>query len=540
MSVRTASWVSKTDLTSYLRCPYAFYLLDRGLLRFDETITQHQIRMINEGIGFQASVEARAAAPQVEPRDLPKVFAAESIRLFEIPVFENPTLEIYGKPDAIDTAEGAMIPVEIKSHRDIQCSDELELAFYWLLLDPHRTRAVSPRGYLLLRRNGLEAQVEVEIRPNRLEQVRGLLQEIRDARRVGVQPRVCACPVCSGVMRDEIDRATREKKDLTRIWGVGRVFAEHLEQIGISDYERLLATDSLTVVEKLHDRRCNVSATQVDRWKHHATSYCTSRPVVFGDPLTLDGRFLALDLEYEGGLIWLVGICLVGPADREYLALWADTAEQANSNLMRLVEIVTSNPLLPVVTWNGNGADIPQLRNAMQRLGLGQALDTVESRHLDLFHYAKNGMRFPIPQLALAQVARYFAIPKVSRIRDGLEALFLHQEYRNSPGEDRRVALKTNLLEYNRDDLDALVGVAERLAGLQSGSREVSTDRPGSDKALRLSQKGCLSSGNKRPRQTARLTWRTDVEIGDFGGYRCREADYQIERKDRAGRHFYL
>src|SRR5262245_3732465 len=122
-----------------------------------------------------------------------------------------------------------MIPVEVKSHKNIQRSDELELAFYWLLLDPHRTRTLSPRGCLLLRRNGGEEQVEVEIRPNRLEQVRGLLQEIRDARRIGVQPRICACTVCSGILRDEIDRATLEKKDLTRIWGIGRAYARRLE-----------------------------------------------------------------------------------------------------------------------------------------------------------------------------------------------------------------------------------------------------------------------------------------------------------------------
>ena len=76
-------------------------------------------------------------------------------------------------------------------------------------------------------------------------------------------------------------------------------------------------------------------------------------------------------------------------------------------------------------------------------------------------------MRFPIPQLALGQVASYFGIPKVSRIQDGFAAQSLYQEYRSSGNEDRRVTLKADLLEYNREDLEALVGVAERIAGLQ-------------------------------------------------------------------------
>jgi len=103
-----------------------------------------------------------------------------------------------------------------------------------------------------------------------------------------------------------------------------------------------------------------------------------SRPVVFGDFPTLGCSFIALDLEYgPEPLIWLIGVCLVGPSSARYLALWADTAEEEERNLRRLTEIIAENAVLPVVTWNGNGADMPQLRNAAKRLKLGQALDVM-------------------------------------------------------------------------------------------------------------------------------------------------------------------
>ena len=173
----------------------------------------------------------------------------------------------------------------------------------------------------------------MEIRSDHVERVHRLLADIRKARAEGVQPRICRCIVCSGVMRDEIERAALAKKDLTLLWGIGPYYARCLEQIGISSYDELLAVDSGTVVEKLRELRCYRSPDQVDCWKHHATSYATSRPVLFGKPLTLDGGLLALDLEYVPGLIWLVGICLVGPAGRDYLTLWADTPEQEKRNL---------------------------------------------------------------------------------------------------------------------------------------------------------------------------------------------------------------
>jgi predicted RecB family nuclease len=485
MSVRTQNWVSKTDLTRYVRCPYAFYLVDRGLIPFEATVNQQQARLIAEGIAFQTEVEAPAVPRIISPSELSQVLTEESIRLFRVPVFENPALEIYGQPDAIDTSEGALLPVEVKAHKSVQRSDELELAFYWMLLEPHRTKAVSPRGYLVLRRNGVDEQVEVEILPHRFEQVRTLLQEIRDARARGVTPRICGCTVCSGVMRDEIDRATLERKDLTRIWDIGPVRARHLEEIGIKSHDNLLAVDSTSLVQKLRDHKCCVSIAQVDRWKHHAASYATSAPVLFGGPLKLDGCFLALDLEYEPGeIIWLVGACLVRPNEREYVALWAETAAEEKNNLARLAKIAAANPVLPIITWNGNGADMPQLRIAVERLRLGQAFDVIESRHLDLFQHTKKALRFPIPQLGLAQVASYFAIPKVSRICDGLQALFLYQEYRSSGDQNRRDTIKNDLVEYNRDDLEALVEVTDRISALQCSSQNVSTDGLGANKAL--------------------------------------------------------
>jgi predicted RecB family nuclease len=449
----------------YLRCPYAFYMLDRGLIGFHDTVNEQQARLIDEGVAFQESVESTAVPRRIEATELPRVFAEESVRLFQVPVFENWTLQIYGQPDGVDTAQGALFPVEIKSHKEVQRSDELELAFYWMLLEPYRTKKAAPRGFLLLRREGVSVQVELEIPSRRFGELHALLEEIRAARQNGVQPRNCGCPVCSGIMGDQVRQATLANKDLTLIWGVGRAYARCLEKIGIRTYEDLPAVDSSRVVEALRSQHCCVSVAQVETWKHHAASYSASRPVVFGDPLTLDRPFVALDLEYES-LIWLIGGCLVTPTSREHFALWADTPAQEKTNLNRLAEIVADKRLSPLVTWNGNGADIPQLRNAMQRLGLGEALGIIEARHFDLYEYARKAVRFPIPELALQQVARYFSIPKVSSIRDGLEARMRYQEYRGSQDHNRRIAIKTGLLEYNHDDVDAVVGVAERLATL--------------------------------------------------------------------------
>src|SRR5262245_48035821 len=262
----TSTWVSKTDMTRFLRCPYAFCLIDRGLITFEDTLTEQQIRIIQDGADFQSRVEAKAVpfpsdahdrpAAHASKDDLPRVltkgselkrvFARESIRLIELPVFENPELEIYGRPDAIDTEKGALIPVEVKSHKEVLRTDILELAFYWMLLEPYRTRVISPCGYLLLRRDGVVEPVKVEIEPSRFGQVRALLTDVRGARENGVRPRICSCTVCL-VKRDEIHRVAQINRDLSMIWDIGPARARILESVGINSYDELLNIDCASI-----------------------------------------------------------------------------------------------------------------------------------------------------------------------------------------------------------------------------------------------------------------------------------------------------
>jgi len=177
------------------------------------------------------------------------------------------------------------MPVEIKSHREVRCTDELELAFYWRLLEPYRTiDPCEPYGRLILRRDDAAVEVEVRLTPERFVELDDVIGQIRHARRHGVRPRVCGCTVCSGPLREQIAAMTRHASDLTLIWGIARRTATHLEALGIADYESLRGHDPAWVAAELCVRRVSVSAAQVTRWIEHGRSYSERRPVVFGPP----------------------------------------------------------------------------------------------------------------------------------------------------------------------------------------------------------------------------------------------------------------
>lgn len=134
---RRLNWVSKTDVVRYLRCPYAFWQIDSGALAPEAAIDALGERLIEDGVAFEGTVtaEARPLPPGV---DLADAFVTEA-RVYGLPRLENHQLELHGIPDAVDAARGRLMPVEIKSHREVRCTDELELAFYWRLLEPYRT-----------------------------------------------------------------------------------------------------------------------------------------------------------------------------------------------------------------------------------------------------------------------------------------------------------------------------------------------------------------------------------------------------------------
>lgn len=233
--------------------------------------------------------------------------------------------------------------------------------------------------------------------------------------------------MCSGVRRDEIHQEAIQTKDLTLIFGIGREYARVLEALGVATWEDLLHSDVQALAASFRARGYpTVTTTEIGRWRQHARSYALGHPVTFDDlpaggaaDFPVGSSFIALDLEYDSeheepeSLIWLVGACVVDGDLQEHLMLWADSTEDEEHNLRALGELTRGHPTLPVVTWAGDGAEVPQLRAAAKRWGIGLDLDSLIERHIDLFAYARRHVRLPIPHLGLKEVADYFGIPRL-------------------------------------------------------------------------------------------------------------------------------
>ncbi len=467
---RGRDWVSKSDMVQFIRCPYAFVQVDQGLLPRDALIDPLSVQLIDEGNEFHRNVTA-LAAPMPDDLSLEDAFAQE-VTLFGVPVLENKALKLLGAPDAVRAEGGALVPIEIKSHKDVRRTDLLELAFYWLLLEPFRTReGGQPRGEMMLRRDGVVETVPVTLDSSHFAEVEDLIKQIRRARRVGVKPRVCGCPACRGPLLEQVTRLTREGKDLSLIWGIAGKRARALEELGIATYEDLIATDGDEVAAGLRELGHTVSArTQVRQWRSHALAYQLADAVVFGPPAPVEDSFIALDLEYDpiGPPIWTIGLLVCDGDHREHVALWAENETQERENLLALDELLARHSDLPILTWGGVAADLPQLQHGAERHRLdGRLLAAVSERHFDLFLHVTNSLRLPMPGLGLKDVADYFGVAKTSTIQDGLEALFLFAQYQQSRNRTEKQNIRERLVDYNRDDLEMLARAHQAIRLIQ-------------------------------------------------------------------------
>ena len=467
--MKRPDWVSKSDVAAFYRCPYAYWLVYSGQVAPDQAVSEVQAMQFERGIAFQEQVESAALPESAEAEaEQDAEHLPEAGIVLRPPMFHNRRRHLRGRPDGIDLTAGAWLPVEIKSHAKVQPLDELELAFYWLLLEPHRTqRRARPRGHLVLKQGRMEHWVTVRLTPSRLRWAEYLIREVRRARRDGVEPEVCRCHVCSSLDRERVLTSVRTRRSLTLIHGIARRRAAELKRVGVQTWTDLLACDAAEVAAALEGS--SISESMVDGWRHHAESYDRQAPVWFGTGAPLPKSFFALDLEYvPGGHIWLIGLCAVSGRKRRYHALWADSRAALKRNVAALRALL-AEAQSPIITWAGTSADLPQLRPYHPGVHA-----TLEGRHLDLYRYVLANVRFPIYNFALKDIGAYLDVARQHAVRDGRESLLLYEQYRRLRGPTK-LTLKKQLVSYNRDDLRTLVEITSRLGELR---REWSPRRP--------------------------------------------------------------
>nr|WP_296774211.1 ribonuclease H-like domain-containing protein [Rhodococcus sp. (in: high G+C Gram-positive bacteria)] len=463
-------WLTKSDLMNYARCDQGFVLQRTGAVSDAADVGTAARAAIDAGGVFDRAARA-GASPIVDlegrPAEFAELIGTDRFIVCDI-LFVNDDKRFAGIPDGLNMAHGALEPLEIKNRAGQRDSDIIELAFYWLLLSPHRLVAAEPTGWLQLRGVGGEPckPYRVPIPAPAIAAVLDLAVGAREALAAGVTPRWCECPVCSQYSI-ELTPQVRRSAPVRLVNGLGPRRSRELVGGRIETLGDLVDTPAESV-RALFDFRAP-SVETVRRWQSHATALIDNmierRPGAHGQ---LPSAYIAFDLEYRPespSVIWALCAQTVGTEQRRRLTVFDDGQHQS-ALIDQLARFLGADTRLPLVSWNGTSADLPMLRKVLAQadpapISADALLSDMTVRHIDLLYWTKSAFVLPIPGLSLKAVADYFGArdPGNGASGNGFWALQAWQQYLITGDE----TVRDQLIDYNRNDVALLVRVAETL-----------------------------------------------------------------------------
>lgn len=467
------AWVSKTEVTQFLRCKYRVFVAHKYNKSFEEFVDSRMIRFLMEqGSRFEDSIVSQMPFEEVESME---TVLDQRVILRSPQLIQNNELGIRGIVDLIATERGELCPIEVKFHKTVQESDRLELAFYWKLLEPLRKGEPRPKGYVWLNTGEV---VEVELKKSHFATLDGIISEIRFVKQGVTEPAICSeCGYCN--LREECLSLICEKGGLSIIHGIAGTRQEELGALGIKDIRALAKAD----VADLHWAwreltRYAPGLDEIGRMQIHARSWEQRRPIYFGSAgVPVGNEVLVLDLEYDNFVcIWLVGLLASDTQATECYQFFADERVQEKQILLKLTELLEKYPTYQILTWDGLRADIPQLEAAWHKHGLPyEELQGLKQRHLDLYQFFLRNYRFPLWSFGLKEVDKYLGFVRKYEDMNGLEAQYLYHQYLSIPKHNsrERVVIKQKLLEYNKEDLEATLYVVGQLQSLARDSQPI-------------------------------------------------------------------
>ncbi len=461
-STRVISWVSKTDIIELLRCEYRVFIAHKLGQQPAEFIDSEFIKSIMErGSTFEDNVVSEL--PFKEVGSIHEVID-EQVLFRSTEMVENRNLGIRGIIDLINTEHGKLYPIEIKSHKYLEESDRLELAFYWELLQPLRKGNPIPKGYVWLNTGEI---VEVIISEDDFVQLDSLIQRVRLVKALGTEPIIgVECKVCT--LKDACLSDVYKRGGVSLIHGIADFRQKQLYELGIKDIHTLARADAGNLYDEWKSFPFAPGASEIQKMIVHAKSWIELRPIYFGKQnFPIDNEFIIIDLEYDPvSLIWLVGMLIVNSEDVECHQFFADSANQEKVILTKMLVILEKYSNLTILTWYGLGADLPQLEKAWRKHALpSQSLHKFEEKHFDLYQFTLNNCRFPLKSFGLKEIGRHLGFTRKHDDIDGLVALSMYNQYLALPkkNEKERLEIKNKLLEYNKEDLEATLHVLRQL-----------------------------------------------------------------------------
>ena len=240
-------------------------------------------------------------------------------------------------------------------------------------------------------------------------------------------------------------------EDLRKIYNMKSNHMEKLRECGINTKNQLIEHEDFAELAS----QSKISLFTLNKYRLNAESIIKNEIYQIA-PLTIpDGRIIYFDIETDlnNEKIWLFGFEI----DGKYNQLYAETWEQEENMLFKFVEVLKSNPKIPLVIFSGTNFDFRILKKAMERFGM-DAEELKTHLLIDLCTLIKRSFIVPDQSFRLKSIGELFKYPFKHTHLNGFGAAsnyITHIEM----GE----TLDKEILEYAEDDVRVLPFLIETI-----------------------------------------------------------------------------
>ncbi|MBI4370009.1 MAG: TM0106 family RecB-like putative nuclease [Elusimicrobia bacterium] len=364
---------------------------------------------------------------------------------------------IVGVPDLLQKMPGKSklgdyfyVPIEIKSHREVQKRDILQVAAYSLMLEKAQG-FFSKKGGVWLNTGNI-AEVDITASLSLLQKLRDQMGQVT-AKKFATEPIWCAaCVMCPWLANCK--KQWKQMDHLSLLPNGGQSTIKKLYLVGIKTVNDLAQADPEQISKKT-----KMSEKTAQKLWLHAKARTTGKPIVIKKPDFMEDRpILFWDIETHGSVLFLHGLISLFNGKREEQFFFADSPDQEAQIWHDFLDHIGQYDDAVIFDW----ADYerPWAVACWKKYGGNERVYKHLMKNLiDQCRWTQEHFAFPTRSYSIKEIAPVFNFHWQAADAGGMNAEAWYGEWLR----DRDKALKEKILVYNKDDVDAMLVIYEKL-----------------------------------------------------------------------------
>jgi len=247
-------------------------------------------------------------------------------------------------------------------------------------------------------------------------------------------------------------RGLIEPNSILRIHSVGQQTALKLKRAKIKTIQDLAKAKNL----KRISMKTNFSEVRLNKLQLKARSVVENKVFQISDLVLPSNNLIFFDIETDLACkkVWLVGML----SNEKFTQFYAKNWSHEKAMLKRFLTFLRKNPNSTLVSFSGTSFDRNVVHKALVRLNLDSDF-FFSFPHIDLCQLLRNSFIFPNQSFALKELGTHLEYPFE---HPDLSGLGVALEYLGHLKEKRK--LDSRVLEYNRDDVQAIPYIIKKIA----------------------------------------------------------------------------